>query len=102
MGLGDKAAAFKLVERTRPRSRLRKTHWMVPLPVEILARVAAQMRETEPRHGRLSETALDGVLHWCADWRRAAHSSLLRLDSMFDPIGICALSKLAGGNNSAK
>ena len=47
MGLGDKAAAFALSSRRWQWSRSKKTPCMVLVPIEILARVAAQMGEPD-------------------------------------------------------
>ena len=46
MGLGDKAAAFALTEQAMAASRSRKTP-DGPIPIEILARVAAKMEEPD-------------------------------------------------------
>ena len=74
MGLGDKAAALALAERAMAAdARSRKTRWMVPIPIEILARVAAQARRTRPRHRRFTETTLE--YRTCA-WVRACRSLL--------------------------
>jgi hypothetical protein len=42
MGLGDKAAAFKLIERAMAVIPIEKDAVAGPIPIEILARVAAQ------------------------------------------------------------
>jgi tetratricopeptide (TPR) repeat protein len=85
MGLGDKAAAFKLVERAMVAVPIEKDALAGPIPIEILARVAAQMGEPDraivalqkllsiPYQGALAE----GV---------PLTPALLRLDPMFDPL----------------
>src|SRR6266513_4823112 len=47
MGLGDKAAAFKLIEREMAAVPVEKDALDGPIPIEILARVAAQMGEPD-------------------------------------------------------
>src|SRR5438132_415802 len=47
MGFGDKAAAFKLVERAMAAVPIEKDALAGPIPIEILARVAAQMGESD-------------------------------------------------------
>ena len=47
MGLGDKAAAFTLVERAMAAVPIEKDALDGPAPIEILARVAAQMGEPD-------------------------------------------------------
>jgi TolB-like protein/class 3 adenylate cyclase/Tfp pilus assembly protein PilF len=85
MGLGDKAAAFKLVERAMTVIPIEKDALAGPIPIEILARVAAQMGESDraiaalqkllsiPYGGPLAENV-------------PLTPALLRLDPMFDPL----------------
>ena len=85
MGLGDKAAAFKLVERAMATVPIKKDALAGPIPIEILARVAAQMGEPDraiaalqkllsiPYGGPLAENV-------------PLTPALLRLDPMFDPL----------------
>ncbi len=47
MGLGDKAAAFALAERAMAAVPIEKDALDGPSPIEILARVAAQMGEPD-------------------------------------------------------
>src|SRR5439155_23851220 len=47
MGLGDKAAAFKLIDRAMAANPIEKDAVDGPGPIEILARVAAQMGEPD-------------------------------------------------------
>ena len=85
MGLGDKAAALALAERAMAAMPTEKDAVTGPVPIEILARVAAGNGRTRPRHRRFTETTLDTV-------RRALPlpcpltPALLRLDPMFDPL----------------
>ena len=85
MGLGDKAAALTLAERPWPCFRSRKTRWMVPLPIEILARVAARMGEPDR-----AIAALQKLLSIPYEGALASNvpltPALLRLDPMFDPL----------------
>ena len=86
MGLGDKAAAFALVENAHGReSRSRKTRLMVLTPIEILARVAAQMGEPDR-----AIAALQKLLSIPYAGALASNvpltPALLRLDPMFDPL----------------
>src|SRR5438876_3408714 len=84
MGLGDKAAALAMAERTMALIPIEKDALQGAAPIEILARVAAQMGEpdraiatlqnllTIPSAGALSAAPLT--------------PALLRLDPMFDPL----------------
>jgi TolB-like protein/class 3 adenylate cyclase/cytochrome c-type biogenesis protein CcmH/NrfG len=84
-GLGDKAAAFKLIERAAAMVPIEKDALDGPATIEILARVAAQTGEPDraiaalqkllsiPDSGPLAE---NGPLT----------PALLRLDPMFDPL----------------
>jgi hypothetical protein len=53
MGLGDKAAAFALTEQAMVAVGTKKDAVFGPIPIEILARVAAQMRRWENPIGLL-------------------------------------------------
>jgi tetratricopeptide (TPR) repeat protein len=85
MGLGDKAAAFKLIERAMAANPIEKDVLLGPVPVEILARVAAQ--EGEPDR---AIAALEKLLSLPCEGALAANVPLtparLRLDPMFDPL----------------
>jgi TolB-like protein/Tfp pilus assembly protein PilF len=84
MGLGDKAAALALSERGIAANPIEKDAVAGPVPIEILARVAAGMGEPDsaivalekllsiPGNGALPATPLT--------------PALLRLDPMFDPL----------------
>ena len=73
MGLGDKAAALALSERAMAAIPIEKDAVNGPVPIEILARVAAQHGRARPRHRRFTETTLDTVRGALAA-KRAAHS----------------------------
>jgi len=85
MGLGDKAPAFKLVEQAMAVVPIEKDALAGSSPIEILARVAAQMREPDRAIAALqkllsipSSSALASGL--------PLTPALLRLDPMFDPL----------------
>ena len=86
MGLGDKAAAFALVEKAMAANPDRERRGgLVPVPIEILARVAAQMGEPDR-----AIAALQKLLSIPYAGALAASvpltPALLRLDPMFDPL----------------
>ena len=85
MGLGDKAAAFKLIEREMAAVPIEKDALDGPAPIEFLARVAAQMGEPDRAIAALQkllsvpygDVLASGV---------PLTPALLRLDPMFDPL----------------
>jgi TolB-like protein/class 3 adenylate cyclase/Tfp pilus assembly protein PilF len=85
MGLGDKVAAFKLIEREMAAVPIEKDAVDGPTPTEILARVAAQMGEPDR-----AIAALQKVLAIPYEAPLAVNvpltPALLRLDPMFDPL----------------
>jgi serine/threonine protein kinase/tetratricopeptide (TPR) repeat protein len=87
MGLGDKAAAFKLIERAMAANPIEKDAVDGPAPIEILARVAAQTGEPDR-----AITALQKLLSIPYAGPLASETvvpltpALLRLDPMFDPL----------------
>jgi TolB-like protein/Tfp pilus assembly protein PilF len=85
MGLGDKAAAFAFAERAVAANPIEKDAVRGPVPVEILARVAA--RNGEPDR---AITTLQKLLSIPYDGAMAVGPpltpALLRLDPMFDPL----------------
>ena len=85
MGLGDKAAAFKLIEREMALIPIEKDLLYGPAPIEILARVAAQVGEPDR-----AIAALQKLLSIPYEGPLAAGvpltPALLRLDPMFDPL----------------
>ena len=85
MGLGDKAAALALSERAVAAVPIEKDALHGPTPIEILARVTAQMGEPDRAIAALQKllsTPYEGAL--------ASNPPLtparLRLDPMFDPL----------------
>ncbi|HEY4271137.1 MAG TPA: tetratricopeptide repeat protein [Candidatus Udaeobacter sp.] len=88
MGLRDKGAAFTFAERAVAALSIEKDAMEGPVPIEILARVAAQMGEPDraiaalqrlhslPYGGALANAVVGVPLT----------SALLRLDPMFDPL----------------
>jgi TolB-like protein/class 3 adenylate cyclase/Tfp pilus assembly protein PilF len=85
MGLGDKAAALALSERAMAANPIEKDAADGPLPIEILARVAARMGEPDR-----AIAALQKLLSIPYEGALAANvpltPALLRLDPMFDPL----------------
>jgi len=85
MGLGDKAAAFKLIERAIAVISIEKDAVWGPIPIEILARVSARMGEPDR-----AIAALEKLLSIPYDGALAQNvpltPALLRLDPMFDPL----------------
>ena len=85
MGLGDKAAAFKLIERAMAMISIEKDAVWGPIPIEILARVSARMGEPDR-----AMAALEKLLSIPYDGALAQNvpltPALLRLDPMFDPL----------------
>jgi TolB-like protein/class 3 adenylate cyclase/Flp pilus assembly protein TadD len=85
MGLGDKAAAMALSERAMTAVPIEKDAIDGPAPIEILARVAAQMGEP---HRAIA--ALQKLLSVPYESSLASNvpltPALLRLDPMFDPL----------------
>ncbi|PYK08442.1 MAG: hypothetical protein DME65_14050, partial [Verrucomicrobia bacterium] len=85
MALGDKATAFKLIEQAMAVIPIEKDAVAGPIPIEILARVAAQMGEPDhaiPALQKLLSIPYDGALAENVPLTPA----LLRLDPMFDPL----------------
>ena len=77
MGLGDKAAALALAERAMAANPIEKDAVTGPFPIEILARVAAQLGEPDRAIAALQKLlSMPGPLT----------PALLRLDPMFDPL----------------
>jgi TolB-like protein/Tfp pilus assembly protein PilF len=85
MGLGDKAAAFNLIERAMAVIPIKTDPVEGPFPTEILARVAAQVGEPDRAIAALRK--LLSIPYYSA---RALGPpltpALLRLDPMFDPL----------------
>jgi serine/threonine-protein kinase len=85
MGLGDKAVALTLAERAIAAVPIQKDAVAGPVPIEILARVAAQKGEPDR-----AIAALQKLLSIPCTGALAANvpltPALLRLDPMFDPL----------------
>ena len=72
MGLGDKAAALALSERAMAAMPIEKDAVDGPIPIEILARVAAQMGEPDRAIAALQK--LLSIPYGRTGFKRAAHS----------------------------
>ena len=85
MGLGDKAAAFAFCERAIASNPIEKDALDGPAPVEVLARVAANMGEPDraiTTLEKLLSIPYEGPLGAGMPLTRG----LLRLDPMFDSL----------------
>jgi tetratricopeptide (TPR) repeat protein len=85
MGLGDKTAALALSERAMTAIPIEKDVIGGPGPIEVLARVAAQIGEPDRAIAALQKllsTPYEGALAS----RVPLTPALLRLDPMFDPL----------------
>jgi len=85
MALGDKAAALALAERAIAANPIEKDAVVGPIPIEILARVASQVGETDRATAALQKLLsipYAGLLAYSIPITPA----LLRLDPMFDPL----------------
>jgi len=84
MGSGDKAAALALSERAMAALPIEKDAVTGPIPIEILARVAAQMGEPDRAVAALQK--LLSIPYAAAFPAGPLTPALLRLDPMFDPL----------------
>jgi serine/threonine protein kinase/Tfp pilus assembly protein PilF len=84
MGLGDKGSALALSERAIAANPIEKDALTGPYPIEILARVAAQMGE--PDRAIASLQKLLSVPYAGVVGNIPLTPALLRLDPMFDPL----------------
>jgi len=84
MGLGDKAVALTLAERAMAVIPIEKDALHGPIPIEILARVTAQMGEPDRAIAALQK--LLSIPSAGAFPAGALTPALLRLDPMFDPL----------------
>jgi hypothetical protein len=83
MGLGDKAAALALSERAMAAVPIEKDAMAGPVPIEIFARVAAQVGEPDRAIAALQKLLsipYDGAVSV------PLTAALLRLDPMFDSL----------------
>ena len=85
MGLGDKAAALALSERAIAVNPIEKDAIVGPIPIEILARVAAQTGEPDRAVAAL-EKLLSIPYAGQVPQNVPLTPALLRLDPMFDPL----------------
>jgi len=85
VGLGDKAAALALSERAMAALRIEKDAIVGPAPIEIFARVAAQMGEPDRAIAALQKL-LSIPFAGPLPENVPLTPALLRLDPMFDPL----------------
>ncbi len=85
MGLDDKAAALALAERAIAANPIEKDAVNGPIPIDILARVAAQMGEPDRAIAALQKLL---SIPYESELARSVPltPALLRLDPMFDPL----------------
>jgi tetratricopeptide (TPR) repeat protein len=89
VGLGDKAAALALTEQAAAAISIEKDALAGPRPIEILARVAAQVGEPNRAIAALQKLLsipCDGALFAGNPGNPPLTPALLRLDPMFDPL----------------
>ena len=85
MGLGDKAAAFELIERAMALTPIEKDAAAGPAYIDILARVAAQLGEPDRAIAALQKLlSIQGGSF--VSYPSPLTPALLRLDPMFDPL----------------
>ena len=84
MGLGDKAAALVLAERAMAAMPVEQDALDGPIPIEILARVAAQVGEPDRAIAALQK--LLSTPYFGLGGGVPLTPALLRLDPMFDPL----------------
>ena len=84
-GLGDKSGAFTLVERAMAATPTSKDAMDGSIPIDILARLAAQTRESDRAIAALEKVlSIPGAGPWVLNIPLTP--ALLRLDPMFDPL----------------
>jgi TolB-like protein/class 3 adenylate cyclase/Tfp pilus assembly protein PilF len=85
MGLGEKTAASALAERAIAANPIEKDAMDGPMPIEVLARVAAQTGESDRAIAALEKVlSIPGAGAWTLNIPLTP--ALLRLDPMFDPL----------------
>jgi hypothetical protein len=84
MGLGDKAAAFVLIEKAMAAVPMEKDALDGPIPLDIVARVSAKMGEPDRAIAALQK--LLSIPYAGALLSVPLTPALLRLDPMFDPL----------------
>src|SRR6059058_4424739 len=84
MSLGDKAAALAMSERAIAANPVEKDAVTGPIPIELLARVAARMGEPDRAIGALQK--LLSIPYAGLAGNVPLTPALLRLDPMFDPL----------------
>jgi serine/threonine protein kinase/Flp pilus assembly protein TadD len=86
MGLGDKTAALALVDRAIAANPIEKDALTGASPIEILARVAAQMGEPDRAIAALQKLLSTPYASQVVRLNVPLTPALLRLDPMFDPL----------------
>jgi len=86
MGLGDKAAALTLSQRAMAAMPIEKDAFDGPAPIEILARVAAQVGEPDRAIDALQKVLAIPYEGPLGGGQCPLTPALLRLDPMFDPL----------------
>jgi serine/threonine-protein kinase len=100
MGLGDKAAALAFSEQAVAANPIEKDAVTGPFPIEILARVAAQMREHDRAIAALRK--LLSLPYAGVVGNLPLTPALLRLDPMFDPLRNDPLFQKLVGSSAPK
>ena len=85
MGLGDKTAALALSERAMAANPVEKDAVAGPIPIEVLARVAARMGEPDRAIAALQQL-LSIPYYGALAAGIPLTPAMLRLDPMFDPL----------------
>jgi serine/threonine-protein kinase len=86
MGLGDKAAALALSQRAMAANPIGKDALTGPVPIEVLARVAARMGEPDRAIAALQKLLSIPYASPVVRLNVPLTPALLRLDPMFDPL----------------
>ena len=86
MSLGDKASPFKLIEREMAAVPIEKDALNGPQSIEILARVAARVGDSDRAIAALQKLLPTPYESALAGGGVPLTPALLRLDPMFDPL----------------